>query len=98
MYARYIQDKYGPICLVTIGAHSDTNDIMMGEKIAHGTPFRRAIEEGCVDGARSIQIGLRGTGNTPFDYKWVQDQVCMCVCVCVYLPVLHTTDNVMEIR
>jgi len=69
-----LRDKYGPICLVFISAHSDSGDTMMGEKIAHGTPVRRAIEEGCVDCARSVQIGLRGTGNTPNDYKWVQDQ------------------------
>jgi len=69
-----IKDKYGPVCLIHIDAHSDTSDSMMGEKIAHGTPFRRAIEEGCLDCTRSVQIGLRGSGYLPTDYKWVQDQ------------------------
>ncbi|BFZ15482.1 hypothetical protein BsWGS_18521 [Bradybaena similaris] len=69
-----IKDKYGPVCLVHIDAHSDTNDLMFGERIAHGTPFRRAIEEGCLDCKRSVQIGLRGSGYSADDYKWVSDQ------------------------
>jgi hypothetical protein len=36
----YLQEKYGPVGMVHIDAHSDTNDTMLGEKIAHGTPFR----------------------------------------------------------
>lgn len=35
---------------------------MFGEEIAHGTPFRRAVEEGLLDCDRVVQIGLRGTG------------------------------------
>lgn len=69
-----MKDKYGPVCLIHIDAHSDTNDTMYGEKITHGTPFRRAIEEGCLDCQRSVQIGLRGTGYSVDDYKWVADQ------------------------
>jgi guanidinobutyrase len=46
------------------------NDTMFGEKIAHGTPFRRAIEEGLIDGNRVAQIGLRGTGYTAEDFDW----------------------------
>ncbi|KAI8775841.1 guanidinobutyrase [Biomphalaria glabrata] len=69
-----MKEKYGPLCLIHIDAHSDTSDMMYGEKIAHGTPFRRAIEEGCLDCQRSVQIGLRGTGYSVDDYKWVADQ------------------------
>ncbi|CAG5123226.1 unnamed protein product [Candidula unifasciata] len=69
-----IKDRYGPVCLVHIDAHSDTSDLMFGEKIAHGTPFRRAIEDGCLDCKQSIQIGLRGSGYTLDDYRWVSDQ------------------------
>lgn len=69
-----IKDKHGPVCLIQIDAHADTSDNMYGAKIAHGTTFRRAIEEGCLDCNRSIQIGLRGTTGTPFDYNWVQEQ------------------------
>ncbi|XP_041483631.1 guanidinobutyrase-like [Lytechinus variegatus] len=56
-----IKDKYGPVGLVHVDAHADVNDTMLGEKIAHGTPFRRAVEDGCLDCKRVVQIGLRGT-------------------------------------
>ncbi|KAH9498295.1 hypothetical protein Btru_006471 [Bulinus truncatus] len=69
-----MKEKYGPVCLIHVDAHSDTHDVMFGEKIAHGTPFRRAIEEGCLDCQRSVQIGLRGSGYSIDDYKWVADQ------------------------
>lgn len=48
---------------------------MMGCKIAHGTTFRRAVEEGLLDLKRVVQIGLRGTSYTPTDFQWSVDQV-----------------------
>ena len=72
---RAIKEKHGPVGLVHIDAHSDTSDTMFGEKIAHGTPFRRAVEEGLLDCQRVVQIGLRGAGYTPNDYKWAREQV-----------------------
>ncbi|XP_076096746.1 guanidinobutyrase-like [Mytilus galloprovincialis] len=74
-----IKEKHGPVGMVHIDAHSDTNDLMLGEKIAHGTPFRRAIEEGCLDGKRVIQIGLRGSGYSTSDYDWAKQQGFRCV-------------------
>jgi guanidinobutyrase len=50
------------------------NDTMMGEKIAHGTPFRRAVEEGLLDCDRVVQIGLRGTGYAAEDFDWCREQ------------------------
>ena len=41
---------------------------MFDEKIAHGTPFRRAIEDGLIDGNPVAQIGLRGAGYTAEDF------------------------------
>ncbi|WP_207002413.1 agmatinase [Trinickia mobilis] len=67
---RAMKKKYGPVGVVHIDAHADVNDTMFGEKIAHGTPFRRAIEEGLIDGNRVVQIGLRGTGYTAEDFDW----------------------------
>jgi len=58
---RAMRRKYGPVGLVHVDAHADVNDEMFGEKIAHGTPFRRAVEEGLLDPKRIIQIGIRGT-------------------------------------
>src|ERR1041385_8341118 len=43
---RALKKKYGPVGMVHIDAHADVNDSMFGEPIAHGTPFRRAVEEG----------------------------------------------------
>ena len=67
---RAIKRKYGPVGLVHVDAHADINDSMFGERIAHGTPFRRCVEEGLIDGARTVQIGLRGSGYTAEDFDW----------------------------
>ncbi len=55
----------GPIGMVHIDAHGDTGDDYMGSKFQHGTPFRRAVEDGLLDPTRVIQIGLRGTSTVP---------------------------------
>ena len=51
-------------------AHIDTWDEYFGGKYFHGTPFRRAIEEGIIDGKRFIQVGIRGPmyGEEDFDF------------------------------
>jgi len=67
---RAMKKKYGAVGVVHVDAHADVNDTMFGEKIAHGTPFRRAIEEGLINGNRVAQIGLRGTGYTAEDFDW----------------------------
>ena len=51
---------HGPVGLVLLDAHADTWDQYYGEKYFHGTPFRRAVEEGLVDPARSLLAGMRG--------------------------------------
>jgi guanidinobutyrase len=71
---RAMHRKYGPVALVHVDAHADVNDTMFGEKIAHGTPFRRAVEEGLLDCQRVTQIGLRGTGYEADDFDWCRDQ------------------------
>ena len=71
---RSIAKKHGPVGLVHIDAHADINDHMFGETIAHGTPFRRAFEEGLIDADHTFQIGLRGTGYTAEDFDWARDK------------------------
>lgn len=71
---RALKKKYGKIGMVHVDAHADVNDEMFGEKIAHGTPFRRAVEEGLLDGERVVQIGLRGTGYSIDEYDWSRQQ------------------------
>jgi guanidinopropionase len=53
-----------PVGMIHIDAHTDTCDEEMGFKLTHGTPFRRAVEEGLLDPKRTIQIGIRGAQNT----------------------------------
>jgi agmatinase len=57
---RALAKRHGPLALVQIDAHIDTWDEYFGGKYFHGTPFRRAIEEGIVDGRRFVQVGIRG--------------------------------------
>lgn len=71
---RALHRRHGPVGLVHVDAHADINDEMFGEKIAHGTPFRRAVEEGLLDPKRVVQIGLRGTGYAADDFDWPRQQ------------------------
>ena len=53
--------RYGPLALVHFDAHLDTwNTYFGGARYTHGTPFRRAAEEGLLDLKRSMHVGTRG--------------------------------------
>lgn len=67
---RAMARHHGPVGLIHVDAHADVNETMFGEPIAHGTTFRRAMEEGLLDAARVVQIGLRGTGYSADDFDW----------------------------
>jgi guanidinobutyrase len=71
---RSLVKRHGPVGLIHIDAHTDINDTMFGERIAHGTPFRRAMEEGLLDPLRVTQIGVRGTGYAADDFDWSRNQ------------------------
>jgi agmatinase len=64
---RALARRRGPLALVQVDAHLDTWDEYFGGKYFHGTPFRRAIEEGLVDGRRFVQVGIRGPMYSPDD-------------------------------
>lgn len=67
--------KDGPLGMVHFDAHTDTWDRYFGDyTYTHGTPFRRAIEEGLLDPKRTIQIGIRGGLYTPQDKDWGLEQ------------------------
>jgi len=51
----------GPVAVIDFDSHTDALDSYFGEKYNHGTWMRRAIEEGLVDTAHSIEVGLRGS-------------------------------------
>lgn len=66
--------KDGPVGLIQFDAHSDTYDTFFnGSKYTHGTPFRRAIEEGLVDPKRFVQIGLRGAISDAGNYDYARE-------------------------
>ncbi len=71
---RALARRHGPVALVHVDAHADVNDEMFGEPVAHGTPFRRAVEEGLLVCDRVFQIGLRGTGYASDDFDWPRAQ------------------------
>ncbi len=53
--------RYGPIAVLHFDAHLDTWDSYFGEPVTHGTPFRRAAEEGLLDPEGCVHIGIRGS-------------------------------------
>ena len=67
--------RHQPLGMVHFDAHSDTGDTYFGgSALEHGTPFRRAVEEGLLDPKRVIQIGIRGSLYQWDDVEWARDQ------------------------
>jgi agmatinase len=58
---RAVAKKFGPVALIHFDSHSDTGDKRFGRKYTHGTPMRRALEEGLLLVENSIQVGMRGS-------------------------------------
>jgi agmatinase len=58
---RAIASVHGPVGLIQLDAHHDLWDEYFGQKLFHGSVVRRALEEGLVDPARSVQAGMRGS-------------------------------------
>jgi len=62
-----------PVGMIHVDAHSDTNDRYFGDnKYTHGTPFRRAVEEGLLDPKRVVQIGIRGSIYSADDMEFAE--------------------------
>ncbi|MDQ3157279.1 MAG: agmatinase [Actinomycetota bacterium] len=57
---RVMHEMHGPIAVVHFDAHLDTWDTYFGAPLTHGTPFRRASEEGLIDKTGSMHVGIRG--------------------------------------
>jgi agmatinase len=64
---------HGPLGLVLLDAHADVWDEYCGERYYHGSPFRRALEEGLLDPARSLLAGMRGPVYGPADAAMPSD-------------------------
>jgi agmatinase len=57
---RAMHAQHGPIAVLHFDAHLDTWDTYFGEPYTHGTPFRRAAEEGLLDPEHCVHVGIRG--------------------------------------
>jgi agmatinase len=57
---RAVRERYGPVAVVHFDAHLDTWGSYFGAPYTHGTPFRRAAEEGLLARDRSVHVGIRG--------------------------------------
>ena len=57
---RCLARRHGPLAVLHFDAHLDTWDTYFGAPYTHGTPFRRASEEGLIDPDRSLHVGIRG--------------------------------------
>ncbi|MGF1645552.1 MAG: agmatinase [Kineosporiaceae bacterium] len=57
---RAVAARHGPVAVVHFDAHLDTWDTYFGAAYTHGTPFRRAVEEGLVDREAAVHVGVRG--------------------------------------
>ena len=57
---RSVAEKHGPVALLHFDAHLDTWDTYFGAEYTHGTPFRRAVEEGILDTEAHRHVGTRG--------------------------------------
>ena len=71
-----LADVYGKgnVGIIHFDAHYDASDNQFGHQIAHGTPFRRLIEGGYVEGENFIQVGLRGYVPGEDDAEWMREQ------------------------
>ena len=57
---RAVHAEHGPVAVLHFDAHLDTWDTYFGAPTTHGTPFRRASEEGLIDLTASMHVGIRG--------------------------------------
>ncbi|TFC21217.1 agmatinase [Cryobacterium algoritolerans] len=57
---RVVAERHGPVAVLHFDAHLDTWDTYFGAPVTHGTPFRRASEEGLIDLTASLHVGIRG--------------------------------------
>ena len=64
---REVARRHGPVALLHFDAHLDTWDTYFGAPYTHGTPFRRAFEEGLLDSEALSHIGIRGPLNERSD-------------------------------
>jgi agmatinase len=60
--------------IVHFDAHADTGAEQWGSLVGHGTPMRRLIEEGWVEGPNFVQVGLRGYWPERETFDWMRER------------------------
>ena len=71
---RAVASVRGPVGLVHFDTHTDTGTEIFGVERSHGTPMYRLVRDGHVDGARYVQIGLRGYWPGEAEFAWQAEQ------------------------
>ena len=69
-------EVHGPLALIQFDAHCDTWADDEPGRIDHGTMFYKAVKEGIVDPARSVQIGIRTVNPDPLGVTWIDAPEC----------------------
>jgi agmatinase len=70
---RAVAARYGAVGLVHFDAHTDTAAQVFGVARSHGTPMYRLVEDGVIDAARYVQIGLRGYWPGEREFAWQRE-------------------------
>lgn len=84
---REVARKHGKLSIIHFDSHMDTWQGTHGQLYRHDTPFRRAIEEGLINTAEYIQIGIRGPEESPAD---IQDALDLGAHI---IPIEQVMDN-----
>jgi arginase family enzyme len=71
---RAVAERLGPLGLIHLDAHTDTAPDLFGVAPSHGSVMRELIEDGSVDPARYVQIGLRGYWPEPDVFAWQRER------------------------
>lgn len=89
---------HGPLALVLLDSHCDTNERYYGQDIFHGTPFRRAVEEGLLLPERSVMAGMRGPLYDPGEWDRPRDELGFDVIPCEELRELTPAAYAERVR
>ncbi|MGP3636250.1 agmatinase [Streptomyces sp. 24-1644] len=95
---RAVADQHGPVAVVHLDAHSDTNPAFYGGEFHHGTPFRHAIDEKIIDPSAMVQIGIRGHNPKPDSLDYARGHGVRVVTADEFAdnPVARTADLIRE--
>lgn len=70
---RAVARRHGPVALVHLDSHQDMWEEYFGNRYFHGTPFRRALEEGLYDPRATVQVGIRGPVYSAQDFAFAAE-------------------------